>query len=363
LAWTLGGMQKDINTLRARDLELRNELSRTPRYINVDLYQPYSFTEYDIEAIKKAKYEIYQIKEDKFYKNLFTIEEKEKFVSANNIRNDDKNYHSLNNKYKDQNDIVSWQKKKMKALKISEFLNNFNNQISDNEAINKSELLASLNVKSEITDKSISSSKKSKRKKKSKKITKRSKVKKEKKIYEDLRFDSVVVVKTEKGLGSGFFIETNKILTNYHVVENSSVISIKDKKGKSSSAVLLKKDLERDLALLITNMNGQPVQFYNEPLFTGMEVQALGHPKGLKFSMTAGIISSVRKMSSTYSVTNDENILFIQTDAAINPGNSGGPLFYNDFVVGVNTQGLAKDQTEGLNFAVHVEEVQKFLNN
>ena len=173
----------------------------------------------------------------------------------------------------------------------------------------------------------------------------------------------MVVVKTEKGLGTGFFIETNKILTNYHVIENSSVISIKDKKGKSSSAVLLKKDLERDLALLITNMNGQPVQFYNEPLFTGMEVQALGHPKGLKFSMTAGIISSVRKMSSTYSVTNDENILFIQTDAAINQGNSGGPLFYNDFVVGVNTQGLAKDQTEGLNFAVHVEEIQKFLNN
>ena len=110
-------------------------------------------------------------------------------------------------------------------------------------------------------------------------------------------------------------------------------------------------------------MTGQPVQFMTEPLSVGMEVQALGHPKGLKFSLTGGIVSGVRKMSSIYSATNDANILFIQTDAAINKGNSGGPLFHKNYVVGVNTQGLAKDETEELNFAVHVDEVQKFLRN
>ena len=178
-----------------------------------------------------------------------------------------------------------------------------------------------------------------------------------------IRFNSVVIVKTESGLGSGFFVDSNKVITNYHVVENSSLISIKDNKGNTSSAVLLKKDLNRDLALLQTNMTGQPVQFLTEPLSVGMEVQALGHPKGLKFSLTGGIVSGVRKMSSTYSATSDANILFIQTDAAINKGNSGGPLFHKNYVVGVNTQGLAKDETEGLNFAVHVDEVQKFLRN
>jgi serine protease Do len=79
--------------------------------------------------------------------------------------------------------------------------------------------------------------------------------------------------------------------------------------------------------------------------------------------LTGGIVSGVRKMSSIYSATNDANILFIQTDAAINKGNSGGPLFHKNYVVGVNTQGLAKDETEGLNFAVHVDEIQKFLRN
>ena len=115
------------------------------------------------------------------------------------------------------------------------------------------------------------------------------------------------------------------------MVENSSVISIKDKKGKTSSAVLLKKDLNRDLALLQTNMTGQPVQFMTEPLSVGMEVQALGHPRDLQFSLTGGIVSGVRKMSSIYSATNDANILFIQTDAAINKGNSGGSLFHKNY--------------------------------
>ena len=65
--------------------------------------------------------------------------------------------------------------------------------------------------------------------------------------------------------------------------------------------------------------------------------------------------------SGGYSATNQKNVLFIQTDAAINHGNSGGPLFYKDKVVGVNTQGLNKENSEGMNFAVHFSEVQKFL--
>ena len=238
----------------------------------------------------------------------------------------------------------------MKDLKITSIQSEIEKQFNNNEVIDKRELLANLNIKSG----SGSSWSKTR-----KKFTKKKKAK----IVDDIRFNSVVVITTESGLGSGFFVDSNKILTNYHVVENSNLISIKDKKGKTSSAVLLKKDLNRDLALLQTNMTGQPVQFITESLSVGMEVQALGHPRGLNFSLTGGVVSSVRKMSSTYSATGDANVLFIQTDAAINKGNSGGPLFHKNYVVGVNTQGLAKDETEGLNFAVHVDEVQKFLRN
>ena len=109
-------------------------------------------------------------------------------------------------------------------------------------------------------------------------------------------------------------------------------------------------------------MTGKPVVFFDDQLKQGEMVEALGHPKGRKFSLTKGWISAVRKESSVYSATGQSDVLFIQTDAAINSGNSGGPLFYKDKVVGVNTQGLHKDSTEGMNFAVHFSEVNQFLS-
>ena len=115
------------------------------------------------------------------------------------------------------------------------------------------------------------------------------------------------------------------------------------------------------MALLKTNISGKAVQFYEGQLNQGEMVEALGHPEGRKFSLTKGWISAIRLESGVYSPTGEKNVLFIQTDAAINHGNSGGPLFYKDKVVGVNTQGLSN--TEGMNFAVHFSEVQKFLLN
>ena len=108
-------------------------------------------------------------------------------------------------------------------------------------------------------------------------------------------------------------------------------------------------------------MTGQPVAFYSGKLKQGEMVEALGHPKGKRWSLTKGWISAIRKESSTYNSTASSNVLFIQTDAAINQGNSGGPLYFKDKVVGVNTQGLGKEVSEGMNFAVHFSEVKKFL--
>ena len=92
---------------------LYDQLATVPPYLDKNVYQAYSFIEYDIEAVKEAKYEVLQMKENKFYKNSILIKEQEKFLSADNIRNDDKNYSSLIAKYKDQNEIVSWQKIKI----------------------------------------------------------------------------------------------------------------------------------------------------------------------------------------------------------------------------------------------------------
>jgi len=139
-------------------------------------------------------------------------------------------------------------------------------------------------------------------------------------------------------------------------------ISVVNQNKKRSSAVVLKSDMKRDLALLKTNMKGKPVKFYTDQLKQGEMVEALGHPKGRKFSLTKGWISAIRKWDSVYSATGTKDVLFIQTDAAINSGNSGGPLFYKDKVVGVNTQKMVDTDIEGMNFAVHFSEVNQFLS-
>ena len=85
-------------------------------------------------------------------------------------------------------------------------------------------------------------------------------------------------------------------------------------------------------------MTGKPVEFFDGKIKQGEMVEALGHPKGRKFSLTKGWASAIRKESSVYNATGIPDVLYIQTDAAINSGNSGGPLYYNNKVIGVNTQ-------------------------
>ena len=94
-------------------------------------------------------------------------------------------------------------------------------------------------------------------------------------------------------MGSGFFISKDEI-DNYHVVEGALSISIVDKNNKKSSAVIVKKDLKRDLALLKTNMTGKPVTFYDGQLKQGTMVEALDIQRR-KFSLTKGWISAKKR--------------------------------------------------------------------
>ena len=170
------------------------------------------------------------------------------------------------------------------------------------------------------------------------------------------------MIETLNSLGSGFFVKPNQVITNFHVVDGAKRITIKTFDGKRSSAKILKIDTRRDLALLETNFRGESVKFYKSEIYPGLEVEAIGHPNGLDYSLTKGVVSNIRDYSSTYNVTQNANTKFIQTDVAINPGNSGGPLFHKDFVIGVNTQGLTKSKFEGLNFSVHLDELLDFLS-
>ena len=340
---------------------LISSYSNTPDYLEKEMLRSYSYLVQNVKAEKKAIYQIVQFKNKKLIEKNISIKSNKNFKVAYNIDPQDKKYENLLNKYSSSEQVSNWQNQKIRNITLNKFLNLIDNESEFRELFDKKELYASLNfsVEEELSwwEKLLGGSK-SNSNKKTVSLTNKSSSNYEQK---DARFDSVVIVKTEKGLGSGFFISRDEIITNYHVIENAMSISVTDKFKKRSSAVVVKKDLKRDLALLKTNTTGIPVTFYDGQLKQGEMVEALGHPKGRKFSLTKGWISAIRKESSVYSATGNADVLFIQTDAAINPGNSGGPLFFKDKVIGVNTQGLHKDITEGMNFAVHFSEVNQFL--
>ena len=342
---------------------LINSYSNTPQYLDKDIMQNYNFLVQDVKAEKKSIFKILEYKNDLYKEKRITINENKDFKIAYNINPQDKNYESLTNQFSTSDEVSNWQNLKLADISSKKVLDIIKNETSFKELNNEKELYASLNF--EIDEESSwfgSLFNFGKSEKKTKKTASLSNAGSSKYEIQDTRFDSVVIVMTEKGLGSGFFISNDEILTNYHVIEGASTITVINNNKKKSSAVVIKKDLKRDLALLKTNMTGTPVIFFNDQLKQGEMVEALGHPKGRKFSLTKGWISAIRKESSTYSATGKNDVLFIQTDAAINNGNSGGPLFYKDKVVGVNTQGLHKDSTEGMNFAVHFSEVNSFLS-
>jgi S1-C subfamily serine protease len=145
------------------------------------------------------------------------------------------------------------------------------------------------------------------------------------------------------------------------VIEGGKYAEMKLYNGHETFGKVVKSDVRLDLALIKVQEKGKPVQFYDEnSLDLGATTEAIGHPKGLEFTVTRGVISAIRKKESIFD-TGGKEVLFVQTDTAINPGNSGGPLFLDNMVIGVNDNKLVDIGTEGLGFAIHHSEIQEFL--
>lgn len=147
-----------------------------------------------------------------------------------------------------------------------------------------------------------------------------------------------------RGVGSGFIISGNRILTNAHNVANQRYIELKRQhQARRYPAQVLFVGHDCDLALLTvqdpTFFEGtEPLEFGGLPLPNSV-VQTCGFPMGgRQVSVTKGIVS--RLDTGVYSHSQASQHLVIQTDAAINPGNSGGPVLQNGKVVGVAFQGL-----------------------
>jgi serine protease Do len=163
----------------------------------------------------------------------------------------------------------------------------------------------------------------------------------------------------ETSMGSGVIVDREgTILTNAHVVRDAHEILAKLPDGRQFKAKSFRLNDSVDLAVVKIEGKDLPVAPLgdSDTLDVGQWVVAIGNPFGLERTVTAGIVSALRKGGA-----DDEG--FIQTDAAINPGNSGGPLLdLQGRVVGINTAIYSKSGGyQGIGFALPINVAKRLF--
>lgn len=154
-----------------------------------------------------------------------------------------------------------------------------------------------------------------------------------KEVIDDYK-DIIVQIHTPGGSGSGFILkEMNLIVTNRHVIAGNDNVVVRGENFKKTKTEVLYTDTVNDLAFLRVPAGMEAphnISISEAPVQAGEQIIAIGHPLGLRFTATQGIVSKAERKFN--------NVDYIQVDAAINPGNSGGPLINSEGqVVGVNT--------------------------
>jgi putative serine protease PepD len=172
---------------------------------------------------------------------------------------------------------------------------------------------------------------------------------------------------TQEALGSGFvYDDQGHIITNQHVVDGATSITVHFWNGKTYSGTLVGSDPSTDLAVIKVNAPAsvlEPLTLANsDSVRVGDSVVAIGSPFGLENTVTSGIVSALhREMTSPNNFSIDDSI---QTDAAINHGNSGGPLLNSSAqVIGVNAQ-IESDSggNDGVGFAIPSNTVKTIVS-
>lgn len=172
--------------------------------------------------------------------------------------------------------------------------------------------------------------------------------------------------------GSGIVLDTRgDILTNFHVIDGASQISVAFSNGKTANASIVGTNSGYDLAVIRVSVAASqlhPVTLGNSSsVQIGDAVYAIGSPFGLSGTLTQGIVSGLNRSESA--ATSSGNVgsrlnSLIQTDTPINPGNSGGPLVdAGGTVIGIN-QSIESpvDANVGVGFAIPINVVSQLLS-
>jgi len=329
------------NVKKASDL-----LSKTPQTVSKPNYQNYQYRLVDINSNKTASFEflLINLKKKEINKSFVDINDNEVFTVIYDVHPKDPNKDSLISDYSTEKKVAEWEKNDVN-FNISKILNPQNLINTEKEKFtNINELQSFLFVAANETKNNVNNSNT---------ISKSGAI-------ADPRFNSVVIVKAGSGTGTGFYVTPEIILTAYHVVEKSSLVQLEFYNGRQNSGRIIAHDIRLDLALIKADEVGIPLDIFSGNIRLGSTVEAIGHPQGLSFTITRGIVSSLRKQASIYT-KGSAKVEFVQSDTPVSPGNSGGPLFLGNKVIGVVDFGNVEKYSQNLNFSVSFNEVRNFL--
>lgn len=182
-----------------------------------------------------------------------------------------------------------------------------------------------------------------------------------------------VMQKEGSGSGSGIIVGENEtellIATNYHVIENTTKLTVNFTDGSSAEAVVKGTDSDMDLAVIavpLENLEEGTKEAIaiarlgdSDNLKLGEPVFAIGNALGIGMSFSGGYVSALNR---EVTMSDGSTGTFIQTDAAINQGNSGGALLnINGEVVGINSSKIGGELVEGMGFAIPISAAQPIL--
>jgi serine protease Do len=344
------------NPKLAKKLEsAQAKLDNTPQYLEQKVYGPYSYKLADIEGTKALSVNYYLIdrSQGRYMKSVLDVVERERFTIAYDIDPTDPAQTKRSGDVAGEDQVRYWERAPV-MIELSKLLEHALAQGGPNQPLG--------NLSAVLDDVARDRS--------------RAVARAEAEHYDDRplndpRFDSVVAIYTPQGMGSGFYVRSNIVMTNWHVVERRPIVELRLYDKRETFGQVIAKDVLLDLALVKVQDRGRPVEFYQgKDLHPGEQVDAIGHPKRQLFTITRGVVSAIRKQPGKSNPTQKmADVTYVQTDAEINHGNSGGPLFKGNKVVGVNTLSSYETQSDGtssrmpgLNFAVHYSEAKRFLD-
>lgn len=333
--------------------EAREKLRTTPKFIEQPEYQPYPVTKAHMDIYKFATVNYYVVdkRRKQFFRDTFDFSEKSFFTVCYALQDSDPERTKFLQESVLEEDVVRYELEPA-GVNLSDLLGQYASRpaeakrYADMGDVHRAFTADRSKAQQARRDETYGYDK-----------------------YADKRFDSVVVVRnTGTGIGAGFYVTEDMVITNYHVVGESSYVQLRTFDEREVMGRVIARDARLDLALIQSDLRGKPVCFYNKrELPLGESLEMIGHPYGLEFSVTRGVISSIREAPPINYTESASRVLYIQTDAASNGGNSGGPVFYGNYVVGVHDWGIKKagadTAAQGLNFSIHYSEVFNFLDS